>query len=71
MRTLAAALLLLSSAAVVHGQAVPAVTGGGDTRSASLPDRFSTLHNDFNTVDTAGQPVRTRSGSLAFFNNTF
>ncbi|MGC4031621.1 MAG: family 43 glycosylhydrolase [Tepidisphaeraceae bacterium] len=71
MQKLAAALLLLSTATAVHAQAVPSVTGGGDTRSANLPDVFSTLHNDFNTVDTAGQPVRTRSGSLAFFNGVF
>jgi hypothetical protein len=71
MRTLAAALLFLSTVTAVQAQAVPGVTGGSDTRSASLPDAFSTLHNDFNTVDTDGQAVRTRSGSHAYYNGTY
>ena len=58
--------------ATARGQAVQGVTGGTAAATAgNLPDRFVTLHNDFNWTDESGQRILTRSGCLAQFDGVF
>lgn len=55
----------------VLAQAVPGVTGGTAAGSSQAPDRFVTIHNDFNWVDDHGERILTRSGMLAQFNGVY